>query len=229
MVNHAHILGVVQIRAALALDNRKILARPLFLDQIVLPAAGLCACAMVGIAPGQVLRDQAAARIGNAHCAVDKGLNFEFLRRFRADFCNFLQAEFPGKHNAFSAKIRPEICCRMVENTGLGADVQRYARRILLCQRNHAHIRNNQRIRASILKPLQICWKLLQVFVRGNNVDRDIALHAACMGISNGAPQRFVIKICSGGTHAEAFPSHIDCIRAVGNRKTHFIKITGRR
>ena len=77
VLDHAHILGIVQIGTAAVLFDREEFAGTLFLHQGVIPTAGLCTRAVVCITAGHVLRDQAAAGIGNAHCAVDKCLDFQ--------------------------------------------------------------------------------------------------------------------------------------------------------
>ena len=52
------------------------------------PSAGLRAFTAVGVAPGEIMRQQAAPGKRHAHCAVDKRFQLEFLRRLRPDFRN---------------------------------------------------------------------------------------------------------------------------------------------
>ena len=97
----AEVLRVKNIGSPFIFDNRKILTRPFFFNDVVLKAAALDALAAVGIAValGEVVAEQAAAGIGNAHGAVDEA--FEFHRRHL--FVNGLdvsQADFAGHDDA---------------------------------------------------------------------------------------------------------------------------------
>ena len=63
VLDHAHILGVIQVGAASVLLDREELPRTLLLHQRIIPAARLCTGTMVGVAAGHVLRDEAAAGV----------------------------------------------------------------------------------------------------------------------------------------------------------------------
>ena len=109
VLDHAHILAVIKVSAARVLLDRKVFAGAFFLHQRVVPAARLRARAVVGVAPGHVLRDQAAAGVRNAHRAVHERLDLQLLRRFRADLRDLVDGQLAREHDALRALLRPEI------------------------------------------------------------------------------------------------------------------------
>ena len=165
VLDHAHILGVVQIGAASVLLDREELARALLLHERIVPAARLGARAVVGIAAGHVLRDKAAAGVRNAHRAVYERLDLKLLRGLCADLGDLLERKLAREHDALRALLRPEVRRLVVEDAGLGGDVNGHARRVLSRHTQHAHIRDDERIRARIGQQLQIRRECGQVAV----------------------------------------------------------------
>ena len=225
VLDHAHILGVIQVGAASVLLNREELPRTLLLHQRIIPAARLCTCAVVGVAAGHVLRDQAAAGVRNAHGTMNEGLNLEFLRGFGTDFGDLLKGKLTREHDTLGAFIRPVVCRLVVKDAGLSRDVHRNLGRVSARHAQHAYVRDDECVRACVLQQLQIGWKRRKVAVGRHNIDCNVALDAVRMRVSNALAQRVIVKVGCSGTHAEARSGHIDRIRAVGNAKPHFVQI----
>ena len=107
MLDHAEILGVQDIRTV-ALGNLHILPGAGFLDQVVLPAAGLRTFPVVGVPPRQIVGQQAPAGEGDAHRAVYKGFDAKVLGAVRADAADLLQAALPGQNDSICPEVIEE-------------------------------------------------------------------------------------------------------------------------
>ena len=90
VLDHAQILGVENVGAALILVNRHILTRSGLLHNRVFPTARMGAGTLVGISSHQEIAQQAAAGIGNAHSSVNEALNLHILRNVGTDLLDFL-------------------------------------------------------------------------------------------------------------------------------------------
>jgi hypothetical protein len=67
--------------------------------RVVVPAAGVGAGALVGVAPVEVATEQAAPAVGNAQCAVDEYFQL-YIGAFLADFFYLVQAQFARQDDA---------------------------------------------------------------------------------------------------------------------------------
>ena len=90
MLDHAQILGVEDVSAALIFVNRHILARSGLFHNGIFPAARMRAGTLVCISSHQEIAQQAAAGIGNAHSSVNEALNLHILRNVGTDLLDFL-------------------------------------------------------------------------------------------------------------------------------------------
>ena len=130
--------------APLVLRDLKELPGALFLQQMVFPAAGLGADAAVAVPSGHVIGQQAAPGKADAHGAVDKGLQLQLFRRVGAHLRDLVQQHFPRQHHAACPHVMEHPSRFGVDDAELGADVQRHARRIALCQRHDAQVRHDE-------------------------------------------------------------------------------------
>ncbi len=120
----AEVLGVEDIRSPFIFDDGEILAWPLFFDDVVLEAAALdtFTAVRVAVALGEIIAQQAAAGIGNAHGAVDEAFQFD-IGDFGVDFLDVAEAHFAGHDDARCAVVMPEFRRRPVGRIGLGRHV----------------------------------------------------------------------------------------------------------
>ena len=89
MGKHVHIVRIEQERALVRLLQRHGLIAARFLHDLVPPAAGLRAFAVVGVAPGQIVRDDAPAGKGHTDRTVHERFQLQRRRRFLADLAHF--------------------------------------------------------------------------------------------------------------------------------------------
>ena len=86
---------------------------------------------------------------------ADKRLDLERVGGLGADLRNLVKRQLAREHHTLRAEIRPEVCRLIVEDAGLGRDVQRHLWGVFLRQPDHAHIRHDQRVRTRILQQLK--------------------------------------------------------------------------
>ena len=90
MLDHAQILGVEDVSAALIFVNRHILARSGLFHNGIFPAARMRAGTLVCISSHQEIAQQAPPGIGNTHGSVNEAFDLHIVRNVCTDFFNFL-------------------------------------------------------------------------------------------------------------------------------------------
>ena len=106
---------------------------------------------LVGISSYQEIAEQTAPGIGNAHGAVDKGLNLHILRDMGTDLANLLQGKLScGNHAGGSLRCQKLHAFRTCDRH-LGAGVKVKSRKFLLQNRKHAHILHDHRIQPPLI------------------------------------------------------------------------------
>lgn len=88
------------------------------LYRFVVPAAGVGAGALVGVAVVHVAGQQAAAGVGHAQRTVYEDFEFHF-GDFFADLADFVQGQFPGQDDPVDALAAPELNGGPVDGVGL--------------------------------------------------------------------------------------------------------------
>ena len=106
---------------------------------------------LVGISSYQEIAEQTAPGIGNAHGAVDKGLNLHILRDMGTDLANLLQGKLSGTDHSLGSKIVPETVGLIIGVVGLGADVALNLRTDFLGVGKNTGICDDQGIRLQFL------------------------------------------------------------------------------
>ena len=103
----------------------------------------------------------------------------------------------------------------MVGHRLLGADVPLAVGCILPRQRKCPQIRQDQRIHAGVLQPLQIFRQLFRLLPAGHGVHRHMDGSAVLVGIAHRLGQLLRRKIPREGTHPEGSPRQIHGVRPV--------------
>ncbi len=112
---------------------------------VVLPAAGVGAGALVGVAVVEVAGQQAAPGVGDTERAVDEYFKAH-VRAALTDFFNLFQRQFARQNDALQPQLLPELHRRPVDRVGLHRQVHRQLRPALAYQHDQPWVRHDQRI-----------------------------------------------------------------------------------
>ena len=149
---HIHVLRIEQIGAVLGLLDREVLAGALLFHDRILPAAWLGAFAVIAIAAGQIVGEQAAAGEGHAHSTVDEAFDVEVIGNVGANITHGLQVHLAGQHHTASTKLVEGVRSLIISHAGLGGDVQFQIRSHLTGHHHHANIGDDQRVHAGVFE-----------------------------------------------------------------------------
>ena len=116
---HIHVLRIEQIGAVLGLLDREVLAGALLFHDRILPAAWLGAFAVIAIAAGQIVGEQAAAGEGHAHSTVDEAFDVEVIRNVGANITHGLQVHLAGQHHTASTKLVEGVRSLIISHAGI--------------------------------------------------------------------------------------------------------------
>ena len=213
MLDHAQITGIENICPALILLNGEVFAGPGLLRNGILPSAGMGAGAAVGIASCKPGGQEASSRIGNAHRAVDKGLDLQLCRSILPDLRDFIQRQFPRTDNTGGTHFVPEAECAVICIVCLGGDMYGNLRTVLPGKGKHSRIRNQYGIGFHLCQFCKICCCLIQIPVMGKNIGGNMYVHTVFMGVGNARPHIFRAEVPGLCPQAEGFPSYIYRVR----------------
>ena len=215
MLQHVHVLRVEQVGAVLGLFDREVAAGTLLLHDRVLPAAGLGAFAVVAVAAGQVVGEQAAPGERHAHRAVHKAFDVHVLGDVRADVAHGLQIHLPGEHDALGAQLVQGVGGQIVGHAGLRGDVDLQVRGDAPCGHHHADVGDNQRVHAGVLELAQIFLQVLDLGVARQHVAGHIDARAALMGVPGALLEVLQAQVPGRRTHAERLAAAVHGVRPV--------------
>ena len=212
----AEVLGVEDIRSPFIFDDGEILAWPLFFDDVVLEAAALdtFTAVRVAVALGEIIAQQTAAGIGNAHGAVDEAFQFD-IGHFGVDFLDVAEAHFAGHDDARCAVVMPEFRRRPVGRIGLGRHVDGQVGHELPGHGEDARIGDEDGVDADVAQVHEVIRQGLKVVVVREDIDRHVDVLAPGMGVVDGFLQFFIGKVVAESPQAEGLPSQVDGIGTV--------------
>ena len=216
--DHAQVVGGIEVGAVRVLEHGQVLAGALLLHQRVLPAAGLRALALVGVAARQVVAQHAAPGVRRAHRAVHEGLDLQRLGRVAPDAAHVLHIQLAGEHHALDAVAVPERGGAPVERVGLRGQVQREARRDLPADLHRGGVGHDGGVHADALERDRVLRKGVQIAVVEVGVHGHVQRFTAGMDGIHRAAQRVGVKIARIGAQAEAAAAHVHRVRAEAQR-----------
>ena len=228
MVDHAHIPGVHDVGALLVFVDVKVLPGPLLLHQGELIAAGLGAGTPVGIPAGHVVGQQAPAGVGHAHGAVGEGLDLQALGGLGPDLGDLPQVQFPGQDDPVSTQLVPGGGRLVVDNAGLGGDVDLHVGGVLLGQTQHTHIRQDDGGDPRLLQQLQPLRQTGHLIVAGHGVAGHVGIHSVGLAEGNGLFHLLGGKIPGEGAHTEGGTRQVDGVSPVGHCHLQAFPVPGR-
>ena len=210
------VVGVQDITAvALAFADLHILAGAVFLDQIILPAAGLGALAPVAAAARHIAGQQAAPGNAHAHSTVDERFQFKVGGAVIADEGDLGQGQLARQHDAFCAQFVADLGGLVVGDARLRGDMALDLRGVLFSQCQHAQVGDDERIHPRLGSVLDILGQLAQLFVGGQGVQGQIDFFAARVGKNAALVQFAHRQVDRGGAHAKFRQGAVDGVRAV--------------
>ena len=172
------------------------------------------ACTAVGVTAGKIIAQEAPAGIGNAHCPVDKCLDFQIIRDMGADLFNFFQRKFTGGDDTAGSLAIPEMIGAVIRIICLCTDMTVDLRADFFCDIEHARIRNDQRIRPDLFQFFKIFPHARQILIMSQDICRNIDFHALLMGKADPFFHLLHGEIFRFGAKAESFATDIDRISA---------------
>ena len=128
MFYHAQILGVKDVGSSLVLKDWHVLAWAFLLNDGIFPAAWMCTGSLVGISSYQIVAEQAASGIGNAHGTVNESFDLHVIRDICTDLLDLLEGKLTRCYNTLRPKVVPEsvgfIVCIICLCTDMALDLR---------------------------------------------------------------------------------------------------------
>ena len=188
--------------------------RPLFLHQMVFPAAGLRAVAPVGIPARHVIGEQAPAGKRNAHCAMHKAFNCKLPRRARPQLADLRKRHFPRGDNPLCAKCIKSVCSGVVDDPGLRGNMEFHLGRIAPGKLQYPQIRDDKGIHAAFCPSGQKSRKRIDLRIARQRIAGEIDPHAPFMRVFHRTPQLVKGKVCGRRAHPKSAAPEIHGVRA---------------
>ena len=212
MLDHAQILGVENIGSPLVLIDRQVFSGSCLFHHRIFPAAGMGAGTSVGISSGEEIAQQASAGIGNAHCPMDKALNFHLRRDFFSNSFDFCQGKFSGRYYSFSSQFPPEQIGFVIRVIRLCGNMHLHLGPYFLGDHEHSGIRNDQCVRLfrfHIPQLSKIFSGTIEIIVVCQDVCGHIDFHTMGMGKSHSLRHLFAAEIFRLGTQSESLSANV--------------------
>ena len=212
---HIHVLRIEQIGAVLGLLDREVLAGALLFHDRILPAAWLGAFAVIAIAAGQIVGEQAAAGEGHAHSTVDEAFDVEVIGNVGANITHGLQVHLAGQHHTASTKLVEGVRSLIISHAGLGGDVQFQIRSHLTGHHHHANIGDDQRVHAGVFELADVFAHRFDFIVARQHIAGHIHASATLMRVTGAFFEILQTQVFRRRTHAERLTSAVDGVRTV--------------
>jgi hypothetical protein len=174
------------------------------------------------------MRKQAAPGHRHAHGAVDKCFQFQFRRSVVPNDRDIIQRKLPRKHHT----LRPQIIrCRrgrIIGNARLCGNVKLHFRRNMLRHRQHAQVRNDERVHAGFPCAPHKIGHAGDLLVGRHCIQCQINPAPSGMGKAHALRQLLHREIFRRAAHAEFRSAHIYRICAVQHGKFQPFQVAGR-
>ena len=146
---------------------------------------------------------------------MNEGFDLQFRRSLVTNALDLLQRQFPCQNHTFCTQLIKLVCGQIVDDTGLGGNVDIHIRNHALCFHQHTDIRYDDSIDAGSLCISQVICKLIHFTVERQGVAGQINLDIPCMSIFHRFFHGIKIKFCRCCTHTKSGSAQIYRIRAV--------------
>ncbi len=181
----------------------------------------------VRIPARQEITEHAATGVRHAHRAMHEGLDVHLLWNMTADLPNFIEAQLPGTDHALCAELPPEKKGLPVRIVRLRGNMElNGAWEHLLCNHEHAWIRDENRIDPRLGEFLKIRSYPLKVIVVGEDVRRHENLDLMCMGVGYAFPDLLQCKVFCIGPKSEGLSAEVNGIGPVVHGGLQYLQRT---
>ena len=199
MFDGAQVLRIENVGTVLVLLDRHVaaLALVLFLDQehvaagiggrivhLEIPAAGICARPLVGIAMIEVPGEQAAARVGDAKRAMNEHLEFG-VGAFLTDFRDLFERQLTRQNDPADAGTGPEPHSGRVDGIGLHRKVDVYLRPGFANHHDQARVGHDQCVGAERDGGCHVAQVGLELGTMRIDIRNEIELATCRMGLAD--------------------------------------------
>ncbi|CAD5378160.1 hypothetical protein OF001_U290019 [Pseudomonas sp. OF001] len=198
----------------------------LALVHLVLPAAGVGAGTLVGVAVVEVAGQQAAPGVGHAQRAVDEHLQLDG-RHLLADLGDLLQRQLAGEDDAADADAPPELHRGPVHRVGLHRQVDRLRGEVVAHQHDQPRVGHDQRVRPHRHHRLEVPDEGLQLGVVRGDVDHHVELLAQRVGLVDAQLEVGVVELVVAHPQAVARLPGVHRVGAVGEGVAHAFQRAG--
>ena len=195
--------------------------------RFVLPAAGVGAHALVGVAVVEVAGEQAAAGVGDAQGTMHEDFQLDVRAAF-ADFADFVQREFAREDDAADAVFCPEFDAGPVHAVRLHGEVDGHVGEGVLDQHDEAGIGHDAGVRPRFERRAEVADGGLQFVVVRHGVHGEVELLAQRVCLVDAGLQVFVVELVAAHAQGVTRRARIDGIRAVGKGVAHGFQGAGR-
>ena len=190
---------------------------------VVLPAAGVGAGTLVGVAVIEIAREQAASGVGDAQGTVHEGLDLE-IGALGTDLGDLLERQLARENDSADPLLLPEAGRRPVDHVGLHREVNLLLGPALANHHDQPRVGHDQRIRPGLDHRLHIAQIGLQLAVMRRNIRGHVELLAPLMRIGDALVQVIELEIVVAHAQRVARLAGIDRIRAIGEGVTHVLE-----
>ncbi len=227
VLDHAHVAGGEEEGAEFGFFNGHGKVRALFLVEGIVPAAGLGAGAAVAVtAGGEHIGQQAAAAVGDAHGAVDEGLQLDVGGQGCLDGADLVELQFPREHETLGAEGGVGLGGGGTDDAGLGGDVNLHVGEHFLYSRHDAEVGDDDGIDTRTAQLIEKGAEGGIVAVAGHGVEGQVDLLAHAVGEADGGVDFLGGEVAGLGAHAESAAGEIDRVGSVEEGGFEFFKIS---
>ena len=212
MLDHVEVLRVQDERSPRIFLNLEILARTLFLDESIAPAARLSASALVARTTCHSGAEQASSRIRNTHSTMHEHFDLEVVGHVRTHLSNVGKAHLPSTHHTTRPKLVPHTSRLGVHDRCLGAHMQLYMRCMRTRERERSQIADDERIDTCRVERFHVFGQLRDVARVHERVERHMHLDVAVMRIRHNRGHLIQLEVVGTRPHAKLVACEVNRI-----------------
>ena len=159
---------------------------------------------------------------------MGEGLDLQALGGLGPDLGDLPQVQLPGQDDPVGAQLVPGGGRLVVDDAGLGGDVDLHVGGVLLGQTQNAHIRQDDGGDPRLLQQLQPLGQTGHLIVAGHGVAGHVGIHPVGPAEGNGLFHLLRGEVPGEGAHAEGGARQVDGIGTIGHSHLQPFPVPGR-